>query len=285
MGVRGLYHYCKEFLKPPDFKNYKIGIDVSSLLYRFHGDFEKIYSFLNPLLKNKLIFVFDGKAPEYKDKELEIRRTAKELSNIRIKTLKDSLNDSLDSETFKLISSRIEQLEKENWYLTYETKQNFKIFLKSKNLTYVKSLVEADTLLIDLYYNGYIDAVLSNDMDYLVGGIQTLFVPVKGILKEISLKEILEYEEINIEQFREAAILMGIDNIRIFVVDDFSIASSFIRHYGCIQIMKEKQNHLFSDIIDISEIKKRFHYSKNIYTNLKPEHKDSLDLWSSVMNQ
>ena len=28
MGVRGLYHYCKEFLKPPDFKNHKIGIKL-----------------------------------------------------------------------------------------------------------------------------------------------------------------------------------------------------------------------------------------------------------------
>uniref|UniRef100_A0A6C0D795 XPG N-terminal domain-containing protein n=1 Tax=viral metagenome TaxID=1070528 RepID=A0A6C0D795_9ZZZZ len=277
MGVRGLYHYCKEFLKPPDFKNHKIGIDVSSLLYRFHGDFETIYQFLKPMLQNKLIFIFDGKAPEYKDKELEIRRTAKVLSDIRIKTLKESLNNSLNAETYKLISFRISQLEKENWYLTYETKQNFKMFLKSKNLIYVKSLVEADTLLIDLYFNGIIDAVLSNDMDYLVAGVQTLYVPVKGILKEISLQQILDHEEINIEQFREASILMGIDNIRIFVVDDFSIAASFIRHYGCIQIMKEKQNHLFSDIIDISEIKKRFYPSKNMYTNLKPEHKDSLE--------
>jgi 5'-3' exonuclease len=282
MGVRGLYHYCKEYLKPPDSKKYKIGIDVSSLLYRFHGDFEKIYTFITPLFKNKLIFVFDGKAPEYKDKELQIRKTAKELSDIRIKTLKDSLNDTLDSETYKLITYRINQLELDNWYLTYQIKQDFKTFLKSKDLVYVKSNVEADTLLIDLYYNGYIDAVLSNDMDYLVAGIQTLFVIVKGVLKEISLKEILDHEEINIEQFREAAILMGIDNVRIFSVDDFSIAASFIRHYGSIQMMKEKQNHLFSDIMDICELKKRFHSSKNIYTNLKPEHKDTLDRFYGI---
>ena len=74
MGVRGLYSYCKKYLKPikPD-KTLRIGIDVSSLLYRFHGDFEKIYKFLNPILQNKLIFVFDGKAPNYKKKELQIR--------------------------------------------------------------------------------------------------------------------------------------------------------------------------------------------------------------------
>lgn len=282
MGVRGLYTYCKPILKPPDFKDYAIGIDVSSLLYRFYGDFEKIYEFLKPMLKNKLLFVFDGKAPKYKDHELEIRKAVRTIADKRIEMLKISLNENLNFETQKLISSRIKQLELENWYLTYQIKQDFKKFLKSKNLVYVKSNVEADTLLIDLYYNGIIDSVLSNDMDYLVAGVQILFVPVKGVLKQISLKEILEFEEINIEQFREAAILMGIDNVRIFSVDDFSIAASFIRHYGCIQIMKEKQNHLFNDIIDISEIKKRFHPSKNIYTNLKAEHKDTLDLFYGI---
>jgi 5'-3' exonuclease len=282
MGVRGLYHYCKEFLKPPDFKNNKIGIDVSSLLYRFHGDCDKIYDFLKPLLNNKLIFVFDGKAPEYKDKELEIRRTAKEFSEIRINKLKESLTSDLDEETYKLIQNRVKQLELENWSLTRNIREEFKTFLKKHNLLYIKSIVEADTLLIDLYFNGYIDAVLSNDMDYLVAGIETLLVPVKGVLKEISLNEILEHEEINIEQFRETAILMGIDNIRIFVVDDFSIAASFIRHYGSIQIMREKQNHLFSNIIDITEIKKRFHPSKNVYTHLKEEHKSKLDTFNGI---
>jgi 5'-3' exonuclease len=282
MGVRGLYHYCKEFLKPPDFKNNKIGIDVSSLLYRFHGDCDKIYDFLKPLLNNKLIFVFDGKAPEYKDKELEIRRTAKEFSEIRINKLKESLTSDLDEETYKLIQNRVKQLELENWSLTRNIREEFKTFLKKHNLLYIKSIVEADTLLIDLYFNGYIDAVLSNDMDYLVAGIETLLVPVKGGLKEISLNEILEHEEINIEQFRETAILMGIDNIRIFVVDDFSIAASFIRHYGSIQIMREKQNHLFSNIIDITEIKKRFHPSKNVYTHLKEEHKSKLDTFNGI---
>lgn len=282
MGVRGLYHYCKEFLKPPDFKNNKIGIDVSSLLYRFHGDCDKIYEFLKPLLNNKLIFVFDGKAPEYKDKELEIRRTAKEFSEIRINKLKESLTNNLDEETYKLIQNRVKQLELENWCLTRNIREDFKTFLKAHNLLYIKSMVEADTLLIDLYFNGYIDAVLSNDMDYLVAGIETLLVPVKGVLKEISLNEILEHEEINIEQFRETAILMGIDNIRIFVVDDFSIAASFIRHYGSIQIMREKQNHLFSNIVDITEIKKRFHPSKNVYTHLKEEHKSKLDTFNGI---
>lgn len=272
MGVRGLYHYCKEFLKPPELKNYRIGVDVSSLLYRFHGDFEKIYEFLKPMLQNKLIFIFDGKAPKYKEKELEIRKVAREIADNRIKILKDSLDNISNTETIMLINKRINDLEYDSWTLSYEVKQEFKKFLYSKKLIYIKSIAEADSLLIDLYYHNYIDAVLSSDMDYLVAGINILYIPVKNVLKQVTLSEILEYEELNLEQFKEVSVLMGIDNNRIFVVDDFSLAASFIRHYGCIKIMKEKMSHLFSDIIDIYEVKKRYYYTKNINTYLKPEH-------------
>lgn len=277
MGVRGLYHYCKAFLKSPDYKNYRIGIDVSSLLYRFHGDFNAIYKFLEPMLNNKLIFVFDGKAPKYKEQEIEIRKAAREIADNRIKLLKDSLVSITNKEAIELIEKRIKDLEHENWSLTYEIKQEFKKFLVNKNLIYVKSVGEADSLLIDLYYNNYIDAVLSNDMDYLVAGINIMYIPVKKTMKQLTLKEILDYEEINLEQFKEVAILMGIDNNKIFVVDDFSLAASFIRHYGCIKIMKEKMLHLFNDIIDISEVKKRYYHTKNVYSYLKPEHKERLD--------
>jgi hypothetical protein len=282
MGVRGLYHYTKAFLKPPDYENHRIGIDVSSLLYRFHGDFEKIYEFLTPLLKNKLLFVFDGKAPKYKERELQIRKVAKEIADNRIELLKDSLKTIVNQETISIIKKRIQDLELENYTPSYEVKQDFKKFLYSKNLTYIKSSGEADSLLVDLYYHNYIDAVVSNDMDYLVSGVKILYVPVKNILKQVNLNEILEHEEINLEQFKEVSVLMGIDNNRIFVVDDFGIAASFIRHYGCISIMKEKMPHLFSDIIDVLEVKKRYNYTKNINTYLKVEHKDRLELWNTM---
>ena len=272
MGVRGLYHYVKEFLRDPDFKTYRIGVDVSSLLYRFHGDFEKIYEFLRPMLNNKLLFVFDGKAPKYKEQELEIRKVARDIADNRIKMLKDSLESITNAETILLIQKRIKDLEFDSWNLSYEVKQEFKKFLYSKKLTYIKSTGEADSLLIDLYYHNYIDAVISNDMDYLVAGVNILFIPVKNFLKQVTLREILDHEELNLEQFKEVAVLMGSDNNKIFVVDDFGIAASFIRHYGCISIMKEKMAHLFSDIIDIYEVKKRYYYTKNVRTYLKPEH-------------
>jgi len=281
MGVRGLFHYCKPFLKSPDIHNKRIGIDASSLLYKFYGDFDKIFKFLEQfkLNKNKIIFVFDGKAPKYKEKELEIRKNNKESANIRINLLKESLYNELNSETIILIKNRIDQLSKDNWYLTYDIKQAFKQELYNHNYIFVKSIQEADSLLIDMYYNNYIDAVLSNDMDYLVAGIETLLIPTNNSLNQINLKEILDKEEINIEQFKEVAILCGIDNVKYIDTDNVSYVMSLIRHYGSILNMNEKYPSIFYEFEykDIQETKKRYYPNKSIYVYLKPEHKDRLD--------
>ena len=283
MGVRGLYTYCKKYLKPvKEDLEIRIGIDASSLLYRFHGNFHEIYKFLIPLLKNKLLFVFDGKAPKYKEKELGIRKETKGFADKRIILLKESLLKDLNDETRNLIHKRIHELVLDNWTLTYEILQEFKLFLKSKKLTYIKSNSEADSLLVDLYYHNYIDAVLSNDMDYLVSGIDKLYINVKGELKEINLYEILEFEDINVEQFRDVAVLAGIDNITYMDIDDVDTAISFIRHYGSINNMNIQYDKFFIDLNydEIIETKKRFYPSKNIYTYLKHEHKCILDEYS-----
>jgi 5'-3' exonuclease len=282
MGVRGLYTYCKKYLKPIRInKNLRIGIDVSSLLYRFHGDFNEIYKFLTPIIENNILFVFDGKAPKYKEKELGIRKETKDFADKRITLLKESLLQNLNDETRNLIEKRIDELEMYNWSLTYQTLEEFKLFLKSKNLLYIKSNSEADSLLVDLYYHHIIDVILSNDMDYLVSGIETLYINEKGYLKEINLYEILKFEDINLEQFRDVAVLAGIDNITYMDIDDVDTAISYIRHYGSIMIMNIQYDKFFIDLNydNIIESKKRFYPSKNLNTYLKQEHTVILDAY------
>ena len=123
-----------------------------------------------------------------------------------------------------------------------------------------------------------IDVILSNDMDYLVSGIERLYLNVKGELKEINLYEILEFEDINIEQFRDVAILSGIDNIKYINIDDVDTAINYIRHYGSVYIMNNQYNKFFDNLNydEIIDTKKRFYPSRNIYTHLKQEHKDIL---------
>lgn len=277
MGVRGLYHYCKKYLHNPTYDpKLRIGIDSSSLIYRFHGNFDAIYKFLEPILKNKLLFVLEGKAPEYKTQEINIRKQAKEVSTTRLNMLKKAYEEAIHVEAKDMILKRILELEKDSFTITYDIIQNFKKFLKSKDLQYVKSTSEADCLLIDLYYSNIIDVVLSNDMDYLVAGVQHMYIPRNNKIEELYLNNILEFEEINIEQFKEACILAGIDNDRIIVLDDIYQCISFIRYYGSIQSMILFQPSLFSIPYEdyIISIKKRYYPNKDYRTYLKPGHKE-----------
>lgn len=284
MGVYGFYNYTKQFQKPVDYTNtsiqYRIGIDALSLLYKYHGDISKIFECLKPILNHKLLFVFDGKAPESKLNEIEKRKKSNSVIQEKIENFKNWLKADICEETKDMFRKQIKELEYESWIMSYEVRNEFKDYLISKNYSFIKSAQEADAVLIDLYYSNYIDIVLSSDMDFLVAGIDYLIVPVKGSLKEILLEDILNKEEINKEQLKEVAILCGIDSLRITVIDDVSHSIQLIRHYGSIESII---NH---DVIDISlpyetyisDIKQRFYPNRlEPLKNVKLEHKIYLE--------
>ena len=284
MGVYGFYNYTKQFQKTVDYTNisvkYRIGIDALSLLYKYRGDISKIFECLKPILNHNLLFVFDGKAPESKLNEIEKRKKSNSVIQEKIENFKNWLKSDICEETKEMFRKQIKELEYESWIMSHEVRNEFKNYLISRNYSFIKSLQEADAVLIDLYYANYIDIVLSSDMDFLIAGIDYLLVPVKDSLKEIILEDILNEEEINKEQLKEVAILCGIDSFRITVVDDVSHSIQLIRHYGSIEsIIKH-------DAIDlslpydtyISDIKQRFYPNRiEPFKNVKLEHKIYLE--------
>jgi 5'-3' exonuclease len=284
MGVYGFYNYTRQFQKPVDYTNtsiqFRIGIDALSLLYKYRGNISKIFECLKPILNHKLLFVFDGKAPESKTNEIEKRKKSNSVIQEKIENFKNWLKSDICEETKDMFRKQIKELEYDSWTMSNEVRNEFKDYLISKNYSFIKSIQEADAVLIDLYYANYIDIVLSSDMDFLIAGIDYLLVPVKDVLKEILLEDILNEEEINKEQLKEVAILCGIDSLRITVIDDVSHSIQLIRHYGSIESII---NH---DVIDISlpyetyisDIKQRFYPNRlEPLKNVKLEHKIYLE--------
>jgi len=276
MGVHGFYHYTKNYHKNIISVNLlRVGIDALSLLYKYQGDIEKIFKFLKPILHHKLLFVFDGKAPESKKEELNLRKTFNNNKQDEINSLRLWLTSDMNEETKDLIRSQIIRLEKESWIMNYETRENFKKYLIENNYSFIKSIQEADAVLIDLYYSNYIDIVLSNDMDFLIAGIDKVWLHTKNDLKEVELKDILEEEDINKEQLKEVAILSGINNTRISSVDDIYIALTLIRHYGSIEsIIEHKAINLTLPYDNyIIDTKRRFYPNRSEpFKNVKEEH-------------
>ena len=284
MGVYGFYNYTKPFQKNVNntniSKKYRIGIYALSLLYKYRGDISKIFNCLKPILNHELLFVFDGKAPESKINEIEKRKKTNSIIQEKIENFNNWLKSDICEETKDMFRKQIKELEYESWVMSNEVRNEFKDYLISNNYSFIKSIQEADAVLIDLYYANYIDIVLSSDMDFLIAGIDHLLVPVKDSLKEILLEDILEAEEINKEQLKEVAILCGIDSIRITIMGDVSYAIQLIRHYGSIESII---NHDVMDIslpyeTYISDIKQRFYPNRlDPFKNVKLEHKIYLE--------
>jgi flap endonuclease-1 len=281
MGVRGFYNYSKKFQHSiQDDKEYRIGIDALSLLYKFHGNIDKICTFLKPILHNKLLFVFDGKAPESKSEELQKRKRSIDSIQEKINEFKNWLKADIDEKTKKLFCIEIEKLEYSSWRMTYEVRNSFKDYLIQNSYTFVKSNQEADAVLIDLYYANYIDVVLSSDMDFLIAGIDRVWIPEKNEIKELLLDNILQFEEINKEQLKEVAILCAIDNTHICDIESVSIAMNFIRHYGSIEsIMIHCKNMIYLPNDNyIRDVKKRYYPNKlEPFINVKIEHLEYLE--------
>ena len=107
MGVYGFYNYTKQFQKTVDYTNisvkYRIGIDALSLLYKYRGDISKIFECLKPILNHKLLFVFDGKAPESKLNEIEKRKKLNGIIQEKIENFKNWLKSDICEETKEML--------------------------------------------------------------------------------------------------------------------------------------------------------------------------------------
>jgi flap endonuclease-1 len=276
MGVRGFYNYSKKFQRiVPNDKEYRVGIDTLSLLYKFRGDTEKIFNFLKPILHNKLLFVFDGKAPESKSEEIQKRKRSIDSIQEKIDSFKEWLKSDIDENIKELFKKEIEKLQYSSWKMSYEVRKYFKDYLIENNYSFIKSNQEADAVLIDLYYANYIDVVLSSDMDFLIAGIDIVWIPENSEIREVVLDDILQFEEINKEQLKEVAILCGIDNTHISDIESVSIAMNFIRHYGSIESIALHCKNMISLSNDrfVRDMKKRYYPNKvEPFINVKKEH-------------
>jgi 5'-3' exonuclease len=77
--------------------------------------------------------------------------------------------------------------------------------------------------------------VISADMDFLVAGVERLWIPCETKCEEIRLSNVLEKEEISMSSFIDAAILCGVSTGYTFVNMYPQKAFTFMRYYGSLR--------------------------------------------------
>jgi 5'-3' exonuclease len=272
MGVKGLYTYLRPYRHELDIGSIPsksvLGVDALSLLYKFRANTEMILKFLEPFqrLECKILFVFDGKAPDTKNEEKALRRAKREVAQAEAAILRNYLKlaetvETLDEKGRKLIERKIYALENgEGWYLTQEARHAFQDIIRKNGMHFVKAKGEADDVLMSLWSDRRLHAIISADMDFLVAGVERLWIPSIDKCEEVLLSSVLEEEGLEMGSFRDAAILCGVSPIYVFLNMYPKKAFAFMRHYGSLEILANMQQKKFKFINPelLTEIRSRF---------------------------
>jgi len=226
MGIKCLLKFISneenliKKVKKENYKNKKIAIDISILIYRSiisvrnsGADFTNqkgeitshilgLFNKTIELLHNGIIpiYVFDGKPPNLKNKTLEERKL------IKMKAYDKMENAETEEERIKYLKRTV-SISKIQW-------QQCKDLLTMMGIPYIQSPEEADSQCAYLAKNGLVDAVFTEDMDILTFGSPKIvrnLTSHKIETTEIVLSEILNSLDLNQEQFIEFCILLGSD--------------------------------------------------------------------------
>ena len=293
MGIRSLTSLIKQ--KSPEsiettalysLSGKKVAIDTSIFLYkslsnyRHNGDYlknkeGKIVSHLVGIFYKTIqylsfgitpIYIFDGKPPIEK-KDLLIERSKKAEEN---KILSETVTDPEEALKHEKNSIRVKK------HHIDDIKQLFDLM----GVSYIHPEGEAEAYASELCRIGYVDYVVTEDMDTLVYGCPRMIrncldktIKRKDVVSVINLETVLKDFNMNMEEFIDMCILCGCDycptipkvgTIRSFnYIQNYKTIEKLIESKKCSNIPEEfiqkyansrKLFEIFKDKIDINNI-------------------------------
>ncbi|CAF3150205.1 unnamed protein product [Rotaria socialis] len=216
-------------IKEGEMKNYfgrKIAVDASMSIYQFliavrqngenlTNDNGEITSHLMGMFYRtirmvehgiKPVYVFDGKPPQMKSKELEKRLERRTEAEAEM----SKAAEAGDEEAFDKFARRTVKV-------TREHNEECKRLLKLMGIPYVNAPTEAEAQCAALVKDGKVYGVGTEDMDALTFGADVLVRHLtfsearKMPIREFSLPKVLQGLGINFEEFIDLCILLGCD--------------------------------------------------------------------------
>jgi 5'-3' exonuclease len=289
MGVKGLYNYLRpyrESFDPRNEQSKRIGVDAMSLLYKHRGRIDDILILLQSLKQvgHRIFFVFDGKPPVEKEREVQARKDQKSAAETKRASLQAFLQTEeflrLDPPARKLLEETLKSLELQSWHMTREIRRKFQGELWKAEISYVKSLSEADDVLVDLVHGGKLDVIMTTDMDYLLSGAPVLWIPThRGLFEfeKLSLQVILKGEGLTLKEFTEVGLLCGTEERARAKGIPCKMAMTLVRYYGSIEgVLASSLNDptlhsMFPDQASILSARETLE-PREMYSRIRPDH-------------
>ncbi len=193
----------------------KICIDTSIYLYRFKGQnmlIENFYVMCSLFKKYNItpIFVFDGKPPIEKHKELENRKKEREIAKEKYEILMNKLGENISQKQ----QYEIDRLKRSMVKITREDVDLIKSMFDAYGISHITAIGEADILCASLVIKKKVYAVLTEDMDLFAYGspvILRYFSLSQHSCILYNLNTILDKLNINKKDFQMICVLSGND--------------------------------------------------------------------------
>lgn len=299
MGVKGLYTYLKPYRRDIYPQNdasglhsqpLRIGFDAMSMLYKYKGQFKDIYPLLATLKAagHQMVFIFDGKPPAEKGEEVAARREARQEAAAQAAAIKEHLaaaggggggGPTSDRER-QILEMSAARLEFQGWHMTRDVRHEFQRALWDMEIPYVKALGEADDVLVDMAIGGKLDVVVSTDMDFLLSGVQRLWIPFRKIadgFEDVKLWDVLEGEGLSPAALRDAGILCGVEPLRGALSFAANRAFEWMRYYQSIEALlassvKEGQLGVLREEGRLEAVRGHFKAQEPWTARIRPDH-------------
>lgn len=191
MGIRSLNKYIKEYGKKVELSNYtnkKIAIDTSIYMYKYkykatQKQFLQRFQYqINQFERNNItpLYIFDGPAPIEKLQVKQQRKVSQEKNEDAIIITKDDI-------------------------------QKLKEKFDENEINYCQAPEEGEKFCSYLNKIDKVDVVMSNDLDSLLFGANTLLTQSKDGYIEYTLQEVLAKLNITLNQLIQLGIASGCD--------------------------------------------------------------------------
>ena len=250
MGIKGLYSSLKSYSRPIDFTKespMRIALDVYPFLYKFKHDLDSCMKLFQALVNagHQCTLYMDGNPPKEKLEELAQRRQQRESAYQQAEALKQFLrdrekSDALDERAKQHLEKQIAAYEVESYSIKKETRELFMKKVKEEtNIPIVLCEGESDVDLIQVALKGEVDAVIANDMDLFVGGVEKLWILGKTstdpLFLEFNRSAITKQLGLYSKSWVDVALLAGYEKTKELRRTSVQQAITWVRYYGSLE--------------------------------------------------
>ena len=196
-------------------------IDSSIYLFKYVSSNSLLENFFNMISIFKEyditpIFVFDGKTPKEKRELIEKRFKEKKDAINEYYSLKEKLrqDETLNDDAKEELTDKILRLKKSIVYLKKEQIDDVKELMTSYGVEYIDAEEEADTLCVQMVFEGKAWACISDDMDMFVYGCPRVIRYLSLTMRTYALYEtstMCEKLDVTLNELREICVLSGTD--------------------------------------------------------------------------